>query len=385
MILQVSNFDISNAITTFLSSPAVTGATALTVKNTAGFVDKQFLAVGDIGDEKTEIVQISATVTSDTSLTISALKFDHSVDTQVTYLKFNQIKFFRSTDGGTTYNPLATTTLQVDRLITTYDDTSAQPTYFYKSQFYNSFNAQLSTVSAVMPGTGYPWYALVTLQDRILDLFPDPKEQVLDRGQMTDWINEEYRKLVSLASKIDQGIFLKSNEIAPTALIANQKSYALPDDFKSLKKIEIALDGVTYYRAYPQQVGFGFPDMVYDQTAPIYVLVSNNVEFRPTPLTNSGLYKIWYYYMPTPLKDDTDTVDLALRPYLDALISHALARGKQKDKKYDEAAYWDQETVKSEVAMVNELQGRSTTDIPRFVDVSDTSFIDNEDTWLWNM
>lgn len=384
MILQVQNFDVSNAVTTFLSSPASATDTTLNVKNNAGFNNNDFVVIGNISDEKTEIVQINGAISGNTSFTVTALKFDHSTDTSVTYLKFNQVKFFKSTDGGVTYNLLATVGLQVDRPITTYDDTLAQPTYFYKSQFFNSYTNLLSIESSILPGSGYPWYALLTLQDRILDLFPDPKEQVLNRDQLTDWINEEYRTLTSLASKIDQGIFLKSNELTPSHLTANQNTYAFPSDFKSVKKIEIALDGVTYYRAYPQQVGFGSPDMVYDQTAPIYVSVSNTFQIRPTPLSNSGLYKIWYYYLPIPLSADSDVVDLSLRPYLDALITHALARGKQKDKKYDEAAYWDNETEKIEVGMVNELQGRTTTDIPRWVDISDTSFLDADESWLWD-
>lgn len=385
MILKVTNYDISNAISTVLSEAASAADTTLNVQNNSGFVNGDFLAIGEIGDEKTEMVQINGAISGAITLPVTALKFDHGTDTSVTYLKYNKVRFFRSIDSGVTYPTLATVDLQVDRFITTYDDLTAQPLYSYKSAFFNSVTAITSSYSATLPASGYPWTALRSLCDRVIDLFPDPKEQIVSRGQISDWVNEEYRTLASLASKIDQGIFLKSNESLPSSLIANQLTYSLPSDFKSLKKIEIALDGTTYYRAYPQQVGFGFPDQVYDPTSPIYVLVANNVQFRPTPNSNSGKYKVWYYYLPTPLSSDADNVDLAIQPYVDALVFHALSRGKQKDKKYDEAAYWDQETQKVETIMVNELQGRTTTDVPKWVDISDTTFIDSDDSWLFDL
>lgn len=384
MIVRIYNPDLTKNVTTFLTQTASSGGTTLNVKNTAGYVQSQYIVVGNVGDEKSEIVQISAAVSSNTQLTVTALKFDHSTDTIVMYTKYNKVRVYRSTDGGTVYTILSTPDMQVDRFITTYDDVNSQPTYFYKSTFYNSSDGTESSFSSVLPATGFTWYSLITLQNRVYDLFPDKNEEVISRPQITDWANEEYRKLVSLASKIDQGIFLKSNSSSPSSLTSGTALYSLPTDFKSMKKLEIAFDGTNYYRGYPQQEGFGYPTMVYDKTAPLYIMISNQIEIRPTPDSSSGKYRLWYYYIPDPLSADSDTIDLALRPYLDAVVSHVLARGKQKDKKYDEAAYWDQEAEKVETLMVNELQNRTTLDIPRFVDITDSSFLDSDETYLWD-
>lgn len=384
MLLKILNPDVSNEIQTFLTSgvPATAGTVLLPVKNSAGFNDDDYLLIGDMGEEKTEIVQINAAVSSTTSISVNATKLDHPTDTPVTFIRYNKIRWFKSTDGGLTYIILATNDLQVDAPSTTYSTPSVSTDYF-KSQFVNTTTTQTSSFSAPQPGSGFPYYALISLVNRILDLFPDPNEQILSRGQITDWINEEYRRLVSLVSKIDQGVFLKSNAKTPLNLISGTALYDLPTDFKSMKKLEIAFDSTNFYRAYPQQEGFGWPNQVYDPTAPIYIMVANQIEIRPTP--TGGKYRMWYYYIPNILSNDDDPVDLALRPYLDALVYKALSRAKQKDKKYDEAQYWDVETEKSEEMMVNELQNRTTLDIPRWVDISDTSFMDSDDNWLWEM
>lgn len=381
MRLKTINPDISTNVRTYLTTAIAATATSLTVKNTTGLAQYDWIVLGKLGEDKTECVQITAAPT-DTGLTVSAVKFAHGVDTEITYTRWNQIRYYRSTDGGTTYTVLATVSIQWDRLMTTYEDLTSVSTYYYTAVFRNGYSGMITQTSNALIATGYQWYMLKPIQDRIIDLFPDPKGQILTRSQLTTWINEEYRRLTSLASKIDQGVFLKSNESSPSSLTASTAKYSLPSDFKSMKKMEIAFDGTNYYRAYPQHVGFGYPTLVYDQTSPLYVMVGTQVEIRPTPTSSSGKYKLWYYYIPDQLSSDNDSVDLAIRPYLDALVYHALARGKQKDKKYDEAKYWDNESLKVEDLMVNELQNRTVMDIPRWVEMTDSSWMDVED-YLW--
>lgn len=368
-----------------MSQPVSAAAVTLNVQNTAGLNNADYLVIGKVGSEKTELVNITAAVSSNTQLTVSALKFDHSTDTPVTFTKFNQVRFYKSTDGGTVYSIYTTVALAVDRLITTADDTTSLASYYYKATFYNSTSGKESSFSAVLPGSGFPWYSVHSLQDRVIDLFPDPSEEILTRAQLVSWFNEEYRRLISLTSKIDQGIFLKTNEDAPSSLVSGTKAYSLPTDFKSMKKVEISYDGITYYRAYPQQEGYGYPTMVYDKTAPLYIVLHNTVEFRPTADSSNGRYKLWYYYQSEPFDMDDDTIDLPIRPYLDAIVFHALTRAKQKNKQFDEAEYWDGQAKSVETLMQNELQSRTTTDIPRWIDISDTSFLDVEGGWPFEL
>lgn len=146
MILKVTNLDVSNNVSTSLSEPAANATTTLNVKNTAGFQQNDYVLVGSMGEEKTELVQITA-IPNNTQFTVTALKFDHGTDTMIIFTKFNQVRIFRSTTGGIVYNVLATVDMQVDRLITNYDDTTAQPTYYYKTAFFNSITSQASAFS----------------------------------------------------------------------------------------------------------------------------------------------------------------------------------------------------------------------------------------------
>jgi len=94
MFIKARNYNVSDKVRTTLSTSAASGASSLTVRNTAGFTANDYVVLEQPGTEKAEIVQISS-VTNATTLALSGTtSFAHSSDTQVAFIKYNQVRFF---------------------------------------------------------------------------------------------------------------------------------------------------------------------------------------------------------------------------------------------------------------------------------------------------
>ena len=98
---------------TYVATAISAAGTTLTVDNTNGFEANDYIVLGTLGDETTEIVQIS-TVDSDTQLTVSAVKFAHVVNASVRKTPFNQVRFYYSSTSTGTYTLDGTEDMQVD-------------------------------------------------------------------------------------------------------------------------------------------------------------------------------------------------------------------------------------------------------------------------------
>ena len=85
-----------------IATAIAVGGTTLVVDNTQGFSSSDFIILGTIGTENTEIAQV-ASVDSDTQLTISATKFAYSVNDKVRKTPFDKIKFYQSATAAGSY------------------------------------------------------------------------------------------------------------------------------------------------------------------------------------------------------------------------------------------------------------------------------------------
>ena len=100
VLLRGLNYDYSGQQSSKINTAASAAATTLVVENTEGFSDDDYLLINP-GNEQSEIVRINDTVSSDTSLTVTALKFAHAVGEKVFRMPFNQMKFYEcSTEDG---------------------------------------------------------------------------------------------------------------------------------------------------------------------------------------------------------------------------------------------------------------------------------------------
>lgn len=80
---------------TYLTANATAGDTSITVANTNGFATSNYVVIGKPGDETSSIHKLSG-ITPSTSilLTGDTLDFSYSSNTPVSYIKYNQARFY---------------------------------------------------------------------------------------------------------------------------------------------------------------------------------------------------------------------------------------------------------------------------------------------------
>ena len=377
MRVRALNPNLSNSPKTLIATAIAATATSITVKNTAGFTSNDYIQIGETGAEKTEIVQ-ATTVTSPDTFTVSATKYAHGVDTPIYDLIYNQARFYRSTDGGTTYALVSTTNITPDSATTIYNDLSSLATYYYKTCFYNSTTGLESTYSQPIIATGYTSYSLKKLEDQVLVLYPDKEERLLKREDLKNWINARYLDIQSDLRELDQGYFLKDNESSPASLTSGTSKYDLPSDFYALKRCEVAYDGSNYYTASPYNLRKWETATVFEKTIPVYDFIGNQIWFRPTPDNSSGYYKLFYWYT-DELDYLTDEIDQTVRIFKDVLILHALAMACYAGKQETRGDRFITRADKMQQKLVNRL-GRRQSQETQKVEIEDAMFLHIEES-----
>lgn len=151
-------------------------------------------------------------------------------------------------------------------------------------------------------------------------------------------LNRGYKKVVNRVVALNQDYYLR---LAKTNLVADRSVYALPSDFKALRRLDILYDGVTSVRGERiDRQTINDPMMQVSEFGPLYSLISNGIELYPTPETNvtSGLW-LWYIEDVADMTDDEDIPNVPLG-YDDLCIEYAVAMAKMTQGEVDEGALY---------------------------------------------
>ena len=138
--------------TSFSAEEAV-AQTILSVKNADGFSANDYIVLGKIGSETAEMRLISDISSDLTTITVSvATKFIHYEDDEITLIRYNQRKFYRSTSESGTYTHLSAEDSPVDIQVdkpegTEFEDSSGVSTSWYKATYFNSTTSNESLLS----------------------------------------------------------------------------------------------------------------------------------------------------------------------------------------------------------------------------------------------
>jgi hypothetical protein len=204
MIITAYNIDLEGLESTTLTQYAAAAATSLNVHSNQGFANTNHLLIGEMGTENAELGTVNAAVTLGTVLPVAATTYGHSANEPVYLMKYNQVKFYRSTTGiGGTYSLLATVNMDVDNenLQTTYDDTGGTSSYYYKVSYYDSLNSYETTQSDPVQGSGYARNTVGFLINEIMSEIKDPDERTVSRDDLINWMNEVNDDLITRARK----------------------------------------------------------------------------------------------------------------------------------------------------------------------------------------
>ena len=203
MIIPVFNFETDDLEKSFLNNPYSVVSTSIGVKNNNRFATNDRIMIGEMGNEATEIVTVSAADADGMTLTIGATVFAHSANDPVYKLPFDQVKYYRSTDGGSNYSILSTQNLDVDNadLTTKYDDTTGLTSYLYKFTFYHSISTVESAFSDAIQGSGWRREQIGNIIDEILQEVSDKNELNVTRTELIGYFNDVNDDLQTGVSK----------------------------------------------------------------------------------------------------------------------------------------------------------------------------------------
>ena len=229
MILSFYNPETDDLEKSYLANNYAVGTTSIQVKNNDRFAANDRIMIGEQGQEKTEVVTVSAINADGITVTVGATVFSHSANDPVYKLRFDQVKFYRSTTTSTgTFTVISTQNLDVDNadLITKYDDTTGTTAYFYKMTAYHSISTLESAFSDVIGGSGWRREQVGNIIDEILKEVGDPTETHISRQELLGYFNDVNDDLqLSAAKPFD---FLHSR--TALARTANQNYLAFPVD-----------------------------------------------------------------------------------------------------------------------------------------------------------
>lgn len=149
-VLRVNNLELLGEEETYLNASIGATNDELTVDSTDKFNDNDFIVIGPLGEDKTELAKI-VSVDDDNTMTITpALKFDQEERTRIKFTPFNKIQLYKADDTEDTGLELVTTVeinYQNPTNVTFIEDSGDPNNKYYKVRFYNDVTTNISEFS----------------------------------------------------------------------------------------------------------------------------------------------------------------------------------------------------------------------------------------------
>lgn len=171
---------------------------------------------------------------------------------------------------------------------------------------------------------------------RVKRLFGDESGVQITDSDLVDWINDACREIYLQSDTLAQAVEL-------TTSIANNGIYYLPDDSYTIRGVQYAETGQSFYQlrfmpniamsAYMD--GFDGPDGLVG-TPTFYSKGDSAGEFRiyPTPDVDTGTIKVSYSRLPGSVASLSDTVDIEDR-YFTAVVEYCLMKAYELDEDWE--------------------------------------------------
>ena len=198
---------IKNREKTYLTVAVAVAGTTLTVRavdagggTTTVWADNDYIILGEIGAKNAELLQLSATPSDGTSISIDQLgsggaRFAHAVDEPVYRIDFNRIEISRSsTDDSGASSVLATNEIQPDDLFTRFEDVT-NTTGFGFVRWNNETTELFSEFSDGIPYTGYGPRTLGRIIKMIRRHLDEPDFRQIQDEDIIEEVNEKQRDI----------------------------------------------------------------------------------------------------------------------------------------------------------------------------------------------
>lgn len=377
MIIQTTNNLTDNSPKTFLSYPEVAGTNVLRWKNPSGFNASWAIQLGETGEEQTEVVLLSTSTPAGTAGTLTAnTLYEHSADTPIYGIKYDQVVFERSTTGTAgTASPMTngSITIQADRLVTEFDDTSGLTTYAYRTYLRNSVLNVTTTESDWITSSGYNYYSLSSIRSRIRSKLWN--SSFIKDDDINYWINEWLERMRNAAISVNQDYALGTTSVSFGT--AGFGTITASDFRGQIRRVWVTYDGgQNNYQATKTTIRDWIPDQQFSTTHPYFYMYGEDV-IGVKPEESGGSASIIYPTLFTPIINDTDELPISIRPYSKSFVDYGLAQSLYKDQKSDVAkskendADVELERFKTEIAPRNKTGATYISLVEPITGVSD--------------
>ncbi len=380
MIISARNNLANENYKTFLTNPEVAGTNVLRWKNPNQFAPSWAIQVGKTGIQQSEIVLLGTASPSGTAGTLTAnTLYEHPTDTPLYATKYDQVVFEVSTTGTTgVATPITsgTVTIQPESPFTIFDHTAGSTSYAYKTYFRNSVLNITSTESDWITSSGFSFYALGKLRQRVKDRLYDATFIPTDL-QIDDWLNEWQQEMNSALVDINQDYSMGT--VAITFTGTQELGTITNVDYRGLLKRVWYSDGSGTYTAQKMDSNDYSPNRVFTNTFPYFYMQGDSViGRRPSDVTGTFLLEYDSNY---PLMvEDTDTLPIPMQSYTIAFIDYAEAVARRKDNKFDVSAALSAKAEAKKAQFKMEVSTRLRTSSTYVSIVEDTGA--DQEIWL---
>ncbi len=334
MIIKALHPDISENQKTFLTAKAEAGENSLVFQNPSNFSLNDYIVIGNPGEELTEIQKISA-ISGKTITLASNLDNSHPENTQITYIKYNKIRFYKASSKNGSYSLLATKSIAIDEKYTVYDDQTSLPTDYYKITYYNSDTTDESVFSDPIGYSGFKRYTLKKLQDALFKIFGDTKEQFLSRDEITEWVNEIKDDMVNKIIDTNEKYFDNSEDLD----VDSNGEADLNENFRKFQKVSVLYDGENAKKA--SKIEYEDVDdatQTFSQENPYYYFRAYKIGIRPKGTVGTTKIRVIFEDHPDDLESDADELPKPIRFYTHVVMNGLMAKACEKagkDKRAD--------------------------------------------------
>jgi len=310
----------------YLSANYLSGVATFDVDNIAGFADNDYLLLGEMGFETTEIVQIKGVPAGSSIVLEAATSFAHPESTRVTIIPYNQVRFYHTATAtyATTDPVTGYIAIQADSYFSIASDTT-NTTGFGWFAFYNEETTKSSQNSNAIPYTGFKPNSVKKILDGFFSLLNNKEQKLISNDEAFSWLNEGY-SVAKTELNLVNNEYGASDDTSIT-VVSGTKEYDLEDDFNDIISVwndtdnnEIDAIDISKVTEWDENTG--------NETK--YYLRGDYIGFSPTP-TSAATIKYRYNSNITTLTSIYDNVSLPDNSYF-ILKDFMLYRAYQKMK-----------------------------------------------------
>lgn len=214
---------------TYLTADTNAGVTSLPA-NGINFAANQYILLGQVGNNMSEIVQIS-TATATTITLVSATSFAHNRGDLIRFIPYNQIAPEFSTNNGVSFSAISAVAIRADSTETYMQRATDLSTYVYRFRFFNSTTSLNSAYSDTVSGAGYADNTIYAVKKRALDQLGEVRSDLITDQFLNDCI-QEARRYADMNPATFRWSFRTKFGVIQQQMLAGQWQITAPADLR---------------------------------------------------------------------------------------------------------------------------------------------------------